>query len=159
MKGLALDPGEKVGWNTFTIKRGHLHIPGYGITPQKPLALQLHRASDPLYLPRFDVVVMEDWVLTAFGAKVSVGSDMPSSQFIGMVRLSYWQNYHRRQAFKLEVQPAKRLNTGKLALQDDSRVDYAVIRQIIDNAPAAHDDSHYVSSLLHTVAYYHRHHR
>jgi hypothetical protein len=163
---LALDPGERVGWNTATISHEPLPTPApslriddYGILPQKRCALAMFGANGwslpGLWITngQFDVVICESWILSAHGAKVSVGEEMLSSQFIGQVRLASWLTPYTR----LVMQPPRAMNTGKLALLDD-RPDYAAIRTIIEAAPKAHDDSHYVSSLLHTVRYFHRHH-
>jgi hypothetical protein len=145
-----------VGWSLSRFERRLPSPPGrawswtvldYGILPLKKAALDLHQ-------PRwqFNVLLYESWILTAKGAQVSVGSDMQSSQFVGIVRLAYW--LHPGQ-FKLVEQPPRDMSTGRLVL-NDNRPDYSAVRDIINAAPASHDDSHYTSALLHTAKFFHK---
>jgi hypothetical protein len=150
---LALDPGERVGWSLSRFYRDaplafwRWDVLDYGILPLKKAALDLHQ-------PRwqFNVLLYESWILTAKGAQVSVGSDMQSSQFVGMIRLAHWLN---PTGFKLVEQPPRDMSTGRLVLNDD-RPDYSAVRDITNAAPASHDDSHYTSALLHTAKFFHK---
>lgn len=157
---LALDPGEKVGWNTATIwdraDPATIDVGDYGILRLKDAGLALEgegSAKTPDLRPEhFDVVIFETWILTRKGAQDSVGSEMESSQFIGMLRSAVWRapNHPR-----LVRQNPNNMTTGRLAL-NNPRPDYAKIAAIIDAAPRSHKDSHYVSSLLHTVKFFHK---
>jgi hypothetical protein len=156
---LTLDPGERVGWSMSRFSWGPLSAPGqwvwdvldYGILPLKKAALKLHgRAADPW--ADYDVLLYENYILTTKGARVSVGSEQPTVQFVGMIRLHAWLHPG---AYKLIDQPPKGMSTGRLVLNDD-RPDYSAVRDIIHAAPSAHDDSHHVSALLHTAAHFHR---
>lgn len=164
---LVLDPGERVGWNTATVQPdGTLEILDYGILPVKVAALALHgvdRSVGPLWCAsgeasngagvfHFNRLIYETWILTRTGAAVSVGSDMVSSQFVGILRLAKWLHPN---AVALTPQPPKDMSTGRLALRNADRIpEYGRIADIIERAPGSHDDSHYVSSLLHTVKYH-----
>lgn len=164
MRLLALDPGERVGWNTATIlhptplspPRPELVIEDYGILRLKDAALAVegeYPGGVPDLRPEhFDVVIFETWILTRKGAQDSVGSEMESSQFVGMLRSAVWRapNHPR-----LVRQAPRDMTTGRLAL-NSPRPDYAKIAAIIDAAPRSHKDSHYVSSLLHTVKFFHK---
>jgi hypothetical protein len=163
MRVLAIDPGERVGWNTATIldhcgKGGgaRLEVGDYGILRLKDFALALD-GEGPAKVPdlrpeHFDVVIFETWILTRKGAQDSVGSEMESSQVVGQIRSAVWRapNHPR-----LVRQAPRDMTTGRLAL-NNPRPDYAAIAAIIDAAPASHKDSHYVSSLLHTVKFFHK---
>jgi len=155
---LALDPGEKVGWNTAHVEHDRggantLHIDKYGILRMKTAGVGLFDPESELYVPAVDVLIFERWVLTAKGAQDNIGLEMESSQFVGMVRLAAWLTNGQT---TLKGQLPKDMNTARLVLQDRGRADYNVIAGIIEAAPARHDDSHYVSSILHTVKYFHK---
>ncbi len=167
MRILAIDPGERIGWNTAVItgapnhrrlnpKPATIEVGEYGILRLKDFAFAIEGlGSDKvpdLRPEHFDVVIFETWILTRKGAQDSVGSEMESSQGVGMLRSAVWRapNHPR-----LVRQAPRDMTTARLAL-NNPRPDYATIAAIIDAAPASHQDSHYVSSLLHTVKFFHK---
>lgn len=137
---IALDPGEKVGWARATItpepfdevQPAHWSNLEHGITPLKDMALALAKRIDT-----YDVVVLETWRLTPKGARVSIGSAMESSQFVGMVRLLCWLNNT-----KLVMQSPNLTKTA-----DKTAPDW--LREIINHEPSSHDDAHNVDALRH----------
>lgn len=147
MRVLALDPGQRVGWATAeTVVRdqepAELRVLGHGIWPIRNAALQVHNLV--VTQDCIDVVVYEKWLLTTRGARVLVGDDMQSSQFIGAVRLCCWLNPR----VKVTPQPARRdypyrrsLTCGHPAAQD--------ILDRLAKLPKAHDEAHDGSALQH----------
>ncbi len=155
---LALDPGERVGWTTSTITTGdqpRLTIDDYGILRLKDAGLALEGEAPggtPDFRPEhFDAVIFETWILTAKGARDAIGSEMESSQFIGMVRSACW----RSPRTKIVRSLPKRKTDALMYLRND-HPDYAAAQAIVDAAPARHDDAHYADAVLHTVAYFHK---
>lgn len=154
---LAVDPGERVGWATGTItplgshdQRCRLEVTNHGISFLKDAALAIHKAV--VIEDRIDVLVYETWVLTAKGARVSVGSDMQSSQFVGMVRLAAWLNPRVQLA---PQGPAAKTSALKSMRAHPSGDD---IRTRLAALPKAHDDSHDGDALLHLWTYFFNRH-
>jgi hypothetical protein len=179
MRGLALDPGERVGWCTFHVDKPRnepatLHIDEYGIARWKqmalghripplkgaalrnarPPALKQHERSAQWWLPQFDFVIYENWLLTSDRDKLRgmIGSDLPWVQYIGVVRTECWVSDGQIQI--VEHLP-KRKTDGLLALEN-ARPDYRAPADIIAAAPAKHDDAHYADAVMHTVAWFHK---
>lgn len=154
LRVLAVDPGARIGWATSIIHPdpARLNITGYGILRLKDAGLALEDPGSKLYVPNFDVVIFETWILTSKGARDAIGSEMESSQFIGMVRSAVWRTKGRTQIVR---SLPKRKTDARLYLRND-HPDYEGIQAIIDAAPARHDDAHYEDALLHTVAYFHK---
>lgn len=84
MRLIAFDPGEETGWATGTVEDGVLTITDHGWQRWWPCAIRYRRSmeADP-----YDETIFEGWRLTQKGARVTVGSDMPWSQFIGIMKL------------------------------------------------------------------------
>jgi hypothetical protein len=148
MKVLAIDPGERVGWAHGVIgSDGHpganyddppvmrLEVTGHGITALKSFALKLGQV-----FADYDVVVYERWALAGGLAKEQVGSEMPTSQLIGIIRYLSWIH----PGVKCIGQwPAERDKEMKTLPPDHD------LRRRIDDLPARHDDSHDRDALLH----------
>jgi hypothetical protein len=101
---IAIDPGEMTGWaigriQDTLIERG---IPGaevpvkelvleqFGYDPWKVFVMNLanvQEGEDP-----FGTIVYESWRLRPQNAKQLVGSDFPSSQCIGAIKLAGWRS-------------------------------------------------------------------
>lgn len=155
MRVLAVDPGERVGWCTATVHEdvmprsqwpNEFEVTAHGISFLKDAALAIHKAV--VLEDRIDVIVYETWILTARGARVSVGSDMQSSQFVGMVRQSAWLNP------RVQLVPQ---SPGAMRSADKSMRAHpsgAAMQEIIDKLPKAHDDSHDGSALRHAWTYF-----
>lgn len=134
MKVLALDPGEKVGWAradiapdlTFTDLQ-------HGITPLKDMAIATGKA-----MHNYDAVVMETWRLFPDQAKKMVGSDMQSSQFVGMIRYQVWAN-----------PPIRLYMQGPGVMKTAEKTAPEWLKEILANEPRNHDDAHNCSALLH----------
>jgi hypothetical protein len=115
-----------------------MSVTGHGITPLKDMALALAKN-----IGKYDTVIYETWRLYAHKAKYLIGGDMQSSQFIGMVRLLAWLN----PSVKLVSQGANCMTTG-------DKVATPAIREILNNLPKSHDESHDGSALRHLSYYY-----
>jgi hypothetical protein len=154
---IAVDPGERVGWCTATIHTTAelgfkieqpsdpthlLSVQDHGIAFLKDAALQIHQAV--AVEKRFDVVIYETFLLTARGAKVMVGSDLQTAQFVGMVRQSAWLNPDCQlvpQGPAAMSSARKSLRCGHPSAED--------VAERISKLPKSHDDSHDGSALLH----------
>jgi hypothetical protein len=133
MEVLALDPGEKVGWARASVADdGEWSGLEHGITHLKDMALAIDAN-----VGKYDLVVCETWKLRAGKERTFIGSDFPSVQFIGMVRLGCW-----REHVAYEPQDPRIKTTA-----DKSAPDW--LRKIIDNEPRSHDDGHNVDALRH----------
>jgi hypothetical protein len=138
VKILAIDPGERVGWATGEVLDGELTVKTHGITALRDFAIKLAESFG-----NYDVVVYETWRLTQKGARVSIGSDMQSSQLVGMIRLLAWLN----PKVKLVSQPPAAKSTAERTLPE-------WLREKIAKLPKAHDDAHDGDALLHIWKFY-----
>jgi hypothetical protein len=84
-----------------------------------------------------DRVVYEEWRLRGEKANEFAGSDFPSVQFVGMLRLAAWVN-----EAKLYPQSPTAMTTARKTAP-------VYLREIIAREPKRHDDAHNVSALLH----------
>ncbi len=88
MRIIAIDPGEMTGWAIGTIEDGKLTLEQFGYDPWKQFVVNLAKVQagdDP-----FGTIVYESWRLRPQNAKQLTGSDFPSSQCIGAIKLSAW---------------------------------------------------------------------
>lgn len=152
-KILAIDPGERVGWavglvwdDTYTgeltpdpmVMTPAFTVGNHGISGLKDFAVKLHEAA-----ATYDTIVYESWRLYPGHARSSIGSDMQTSQLIGMIRLAAWLNPKvKLKAYNATVKKTARKTAPK------------VIEKIIDKEPKAHDDAHNVDALLLLWHYY-----
>lgn len=154
MKLLAIDPGEKCGWAHGVIaptpvktmpgpKEGpyRLTVTGHGITALKPMALKLGQVCGD-----YDVVIYENFRLSAGKARTLIGSDMQTSQFIGMVRYIAWLNPRVRLKYFSPSDKETALRAIPRLCPD--------IQAILDTMPKSHDDAHDGDALLHLFNYY-----
>lgn len=87
---IAIDPGEQTGYAIGSIGPEGFRVTGYGYDDWRTFVLNydhVMQGGDP-----FGIVVYESWRLRAPNAKQMVGSDFPSSQCIGCVKLGAWRN-------------------------------------------------------------------
>jgi hypothetical protein len=90
---IAFDPGEQTGWAIGVITGDSMVITAFGYDPWKKASMDYMRAMDGGQ--PFDVVVYESWRLRREKAKELSGSDMQSSQCIGIIKYGAWK--HKRQ--------------------------------------------------------------
>lgn len=94
MRIIAIDPGENTGWAIGTVSQdGVLTIDSYGFDPWKKFCMNYMDVMDggnP-----FDVVVYESWRLRPANMKELAGSDLPSSQCVGIIKYGAWK--HKKQ--------------------------------------------------------------
>lgn len=159
---LALDPGDKVGWARADIADdGTWTNLRHGITPLKPMALSIfeHTAKwvdvdrgngfEPK--PDYDVVVCETWRLYPHMAKHIVGSEIPSAQFVGMVKLSCWLAN-----VPLKMQGANKVNSNKPGVLAPAEATMRKIRpELFEtvSVSGAHDDQHDLVAIKHLWFY------
>jgi hypothetical protein len=149
---LALDPGDRVGWaradvaddGTWTNLR-------HGITDLKPMALNVHHALDQYSGqhagPEYDRIVIERWALYAHKAKVMIGSEIPSAQFIGAVKLSCWLAN-----VPIVMQGASLVNSNKPGVLSTAEASMKKLRPELFEMvtqPGAHDEQHDLVALKH----------
>lgn len=146
---LTLDPGERVGWARVTYDPD---LPwaemdwNHGILELKPCAMALVGCnwSDPnevLAVQNYDRVVFETWRLRGDKAAEFAGSDFPSVQFVGMLRLAAWCGGAKLYPQHPKVQAFPNGTARKTAP--------LYIQEIVAREPKRHDDAHNVSALLH----------
>ena len=82
MRVISFDPGEQTGVAVGTIEVPDLRIESFGWDRWLDAAYRFRRGATG-----FDHCVYESWRLTKRGAKTLLGSDMPWSQFIGMMKM------------------------------------------------------------------------
>lgn len=152
---LALDPGDKVGW-----ARADVHDDGtwtdlrHGITPLKPMALKVHQAMGvgPCSLTRsYDLIIVERWALYSHMAKTLIGSEIPSAQFIGMVKLSCWLA-----GVPIVMQAAAKVNSNKPGVLAPAEASMKKLRPELFELvtqPGAHDDLHDMVAIKHLFAW------
>lgn len=87
MNLIAFDPGEQTGYAKGSLADGVLSVSDYGWDRWVDCAFKFRRGAE-----KFSVCVYESWKLTALGAKTLRGSDMPWSQFIGMMKMISMDN-------------------------------------------------------------------
>ena len=90
MRIIAVDPGSTTGFASCTYDpvANEISALRHGAEQIIPFWRGYHAAMTMDPVKQFEVTVYESWKLTAKGAKVLVGSDMPWSQLIGMMRAS-----------------------------------------------------------------------
>lgn len=157
MRVLALDPGEKVGWARADITEDGAWWSDlrHGITPLRDMALAVYNALiehdyDPVsacvvtYPSEYDLIVCEDFRLSQVGAKTSIGSTLPTVQFIGMVRLCCWVS-----GVELVMQSPKIKTTADKTMKGLRPKLYATATR-----PVAHDAGHDQDALRHLWHWY-----
>lgn len=157
---LAVDPGESVGWARATIaERDLMHggqivkqsipwldVEAHGIAYLKDMAQAIYKAV--VVEDRYDVIVYETFLLTAKGARVMVGSDLQTAQFVGMVRLCAWLN---GRVVLVPQGPAAMSSANKSVKSHPSGDD---IQARLAKLPKSHDESHDGSALRHLWTYF-----
>lgn len=159
MRVLALDPGEKIGWARADVSdAGEWTNVRHSITPLREMAIAVHEAmtkfpvrgpGEPLtkYASDYDVVVMEDWRLFPEMAKTFVGSNFPSVQFIGAVKLACWVS-----GTKLVMYGA---STKKHTLAPMAKLNPELHAKC--TSTITHDDGHDQDALIHLWRWTHLH--
>jgi hypothetical protein len=147
---LVLDPGNKVGWARAEIDDlGNWSAVEHGITPLWAMVDAVGEAQDVEGFgagKSYDVIVCEKWRLYASHAKVMIGSEFPSVQFIGAIKLIC-----KLTGTKYVSQDAKDQAPGGVGLAR-LEVDYPKYYELATR-PVAHDDGHDQSALAHLAAY------
>jgi hypothetical protein len=130
---LAIDPGEKCGYATGEITDGKLELLTYGIADLKDMALKTHEV-----ISNYDVLVVESYRISATHVKHHIGSDVPTLQVIGALRLCAWLNPKVR----IVMQAPAIKSTANATMPPE-------LQKIIDAAPKAHDQAHHTDAIRH----------
>lgn len=150
---LALDPGDRVGWASATIDHdGTWSESDHGIMELKPAALTIYRAlmGMPGYTPH-DAVVIERWKLYKHKALALAGSEIPSAQFIGMVKLSCWLA-----GAPLVMQDPRDVNSNDPSVLSPAEASMQKLRpELFEQVmqPIAHNEGHDLIALKHLWLY------
>lgn len=155
---LALDPGDRVGYARADVNDdGTWENLEHGITPLKQCALEVHAAltsGDADWItPKYDLIVMERWALYGHMASKMVGSEIPSAQFIGMVKLSAWLA-----GVPVVMQNARDVNSnrpGVLAPAEAHMKRFNPELFALVTQPGAHDEQHDLVAIKHLYYYTH----
>jgi len=94
---IAIDPGEMTGWaagylieaNSLEGTPRQLEVAKFDYSPWKSFVMQFDaemRGDNP-----FDIVVYESFRIRATAAKALTGSDVPTAQCIGAIKLAAWR--------------------------------------------------------------------
>lgn len=138
MKVLAIDPGERAGYATGHIEDGRLELLTYGIADLKTMALKTHEVAGD-----YDVLVIESYRISANHVKHHIGSEVPTLQLIGALRLCAWLNPR-----------VKLVTQGPATKTTADRIMPTELQAVIDAAPAAHDDAHHTDAIRHLAFYW-----
>lgn len=161
---LALDPGDRVGWARADIADdGTWTDLRHGITPLKQMALSVHKAllPEPWFdhcteervdeASAYDVVVMERWALFKHMAVALTGSEIPSAQFVGMVKQSCWLA-----GVPLVMQNPRDVNSNRAGVLAPAEASMKKLRPELFEVvtqPGAHDDLHDMVAIKHMWLY------
>lgn len=152
MRVLALDPGDRVGWARVDIGDGGGWVAlRHGISALKSMAMAVDRAVGDGITTEYDVVVCEEWRLYKHLANALVGSEIPSAQFIGMVKLSCWKS-----GVPLVMQSARQVNSNKPGVLSPAEASMKRLRPELFELvtqPGAHDDLHDMVAIKHLWLY------
>lgn len=133
---LAIDPGELVGWAVgSTAQSGELALARHGITPLKDFAVKLADAFSS-----YDVVVYEKYGLVK--SRNREGSEMPTIQLIGMIRLLSWLNPD----VELVKQSPSLKRTADKVIGASDATDF---KNLIARESGVHDDAHDIDAIRH----------
>jgi len=161
MKVLWIDPGERVGYATAEVgkiilndggsEKPTLDVLTWGISSLKPFALLLlKRAQD------YDVVGLETYHIRPDKLRAHAGSDVPTLQLVGMIKLACWDAQAKRTdgGPRIVEQPAARQTKGWGAANLHASPD---ILDVIQEAQydLSHDEGHHGSALLHLFSWFH----
>ena len=120
-----------------TITPNNLKVESHGIAHLRDFALKLHeRIND------YDVIVYESFRIYPAAAKHLIGSDVPTAQLVGMIRLLGWLS-----GTELVSQGANRKKVAEQTAPD------WLLREI-EKLPKTHDEAHDGDALLHLWQYY-----
>lgn len=147
---LAIDPGERVGWARAeayedTMAGCHLlDLEGHGITPLKDFAVKLYEVAGT-----YDTIIYEPYRIAGDKRRLyaHIGSDVPTLQLIGMIRLCGWLN----PSIKLVSSGTGRKSAGRKY----AAAELPEISEKIEAALATdHDSGHDGDALMHLAAYF-----
>jgi hypothetical protein len=150
MRALWIDPGETFGWAISTVKGKQLKLVDYGNEAAQPFLMRLAKTAVD-----FELIGFETYTVRADKFEAHAGSDVPTLQFVGGIRLAGWlAQAERKDGFPRIVDQspnAKKKGLGVARALLRGTVDLANIE---DALSGLHDDGHYGDALLHTMAWF-----
>jgi hypothetical protein len=167
VKTLWIDPGENVGWAKMDVHPAGLgyyagengdeggcrpmhtlELVDYGNTKMQAFALNLRRTA-----AQYDVIGFEPYYIDPSKLLAHAGSDVPTLQLVGMIRLAVWEAQAERKDGRprIEESPRTRKTRGlgavRLYLPDFTDI-------VLEALHGPHDDGHYGDAILHGAAWY-----
>jgi hypothetical protein len=147
-----IDPGETVGWATADVRDAKLEVLDYGNTQLKRFALTLLDRAHAYDLIGFERYVVEG---SPRGLAANVGSDVPTLQLVGQIRLAAWNAQRERKDGFPQLHDrtprSKSGGLGALKLHAPPEIKEAVAEAL----SGKHDDGHYGDALIHLYGWYH----
>lgn len=148
---IAIDPGERVGWahaviTPFDGECGcedcgpKLEVTGHGITPLMDFAIKLSKV-----IGNYDKVIYEIYRIQPGKERQHIGSEVPTLQLIGMIRL-----LGELHGVTKVRQTLTHRDTGYKRAPEWC----PQIQEIIERLPKTHDDAHDGDALAHLAYYY-----
>jgi hypothetical protein len=162
MKALWVDPGETVGWAAFEIVDGVQTFDGgktvveaklpdvlnYGNTKMQRFALELLK-----HAAEYDVIGFEPYTISPDKLLAHAGSDVPTLQVVGMIRLASWAAQDvRKDGFPRIVESPRNRKTRGLGAVRLYLPEYEDI--VLEALNGPHDDGHFGDAILHGAAWY-----
>lgn len=150
---LAIDPGERIGWCHGEIEycgqdgigqpKSKLSVTGHGINTAMAFMDKFAET-----VAGYDRVIYEIYRIQPGKERQHIGSEVPTLQFIGMIRIIC-----RLAGVKCDRQTLTHRDTGfKRAPKWCPQ-----IQEIIERLPKSHDDAHDGDALAHLAYYYTQH--
>lgn len=154
MKVLWSDPGERVGWAIFEVSnlgpKPKLELDVYGIMEMQDFALWLldHAAE-------FDLIGFETYAIRMDKLLQHAGSDVPTLQLVGMIRLAVWRARQQTKTLwpeLVEQSPGiKKKGLGAVRIWLPGALE--IVQEALNDV--AHDDGHHGDAILHGAAWFH----
>ena len=144
MRLLTIDPGELVGWAVGAAHPDEPELIRHGITPLKEFATTLYQRFDA-----YDVVVYETYRLIR--ARNREGSEMPTSQLIGMIRLLGWVH---PEVTVVRQTPNNKNSINKVIAASD----HQDFKALVEGESGTHDDAHDIDAIRHLYYYWWKQH-
>lgn len=152
MKVIWIDPGETVGWvtaNVSTIHQPSFEIEEFGMDSMQTFSLNLLHHAD-----EYDYIGFETYTIRPDKLRAHAGSDVPTLQQVGMIRIALWEGQRLRgDGFPQIVDQDPGYKTkGQGAMKlFFTPTEIAAVKE---GLAGKHDDGHYADAMLHLAAWW-----